>query len=281
MLTGRRCSIYTGRPLPCATFPITVHGGPLRWQASLALSCPGLSWETLVGWAVSRRLPEGEGLEGELAKVRVNLRDRSTLSALRADALDRQRAARGAPELAGRIEQVRRRLRRERPTLRMAQWPGELPPAAGDGVELLPLAWERDGQVVALEHRRAGYRLLDLPPTGGPRPLGPLIPLPPRIPELSVAAEELLEGYLRYWTERDALFDHVLADPTLGLSTRALYDRIGQELSFIGATTVVRGMVRARFGQEQGSAVDLPAIVRGIQATDMDLLDRPGLGVRV
>lgn len=91
----------------------------------------------------------------------------------------------------------------------------------------------------------------------------------------------MLDGYLRYWLERDALFDFVLTDSIEGAPDTSLEERIASELSFIGATTISRAAVRSRRGGTFAAALGRDAIVQGIQATDQDLLDRPSLGVRL
>jgi len=87
----------------------------------------------------------------------------------------------------------------------------------------------------------------------------------------------LLEGYLRYFLERDALFGTVLSDLEVG-GPHSVADEIAAELRAIGALVLSRAEVRGKvLGTSTGTLTERD-IADGIRATDQDLLDRPTWG---
>ncbi len=283
MLTGRRCSVYAVRPGPCTTFPVSVHGGSERWQASLVLSCPGLTLDILAGWTVGAQTSPCQGLENEIEAAQQRSRLPYATRGRANDWIHRRRAERLArrQDPQGSAEKVREALRRETLQVWPQDLPGEIPPAVEDGVDYLPLVWEGPDRVVGIEGDPLGFRFVDLDPSGAREEPSEVFPLPRTILSLTPEARSLLDGYLRYWVERDALFDYVLTDMVADQPSVQLIDRIRRELSFIGATVIARAAVRARRRGEFERRLSFEAMVLGVQATDMDLLDRPSLGVRL
>jgi hypothetical protein len=200
-----------------------------------------------------------------------------------ADAVHRRRAERSAyrrdPE--GKVATVRETLRHEKPLVHPEDLPGEVPPTVEDGVEYLPLVWEGPDRVAGIVGSPLGFRFIELSPSGARGEPSEVLPGPRANPSLTPEASAVLDGYLQYWLERDALFDYVLTEMVADRRPDRLIDRVRSELSFIGATVIARATVRARRRGEFERGLSLEAMVLGVQATDMDLLDRPSLGVRL
>lgn len=283
LLAGRTCSAYRARPLPCSIFPVTVHGGPNRWQASLVLSCPGLSVDPLLVRAPRASPSSYEGIEAEVQSAR----ERAAVPAIRSalDQDDRRRRARlrgyrerGRPLL---VEEVRSSLRSQRIEVRGNDIPGELPPGREEGIQYLPLVWDGPQRVSAIESHPMGIRFRELSPDGQEGPPTDVEPIPRIVPPMTSEAEALLQGYLRYWLERDALFDYLLTVPPEDAEEETWIDTAQRELRLIGATVLTRGLARARRRGDHSRTMSAEAVALGIAATDMDLLDRPSLGVRL
>jgi len=279
-LRNHRCSVHDARPSPCRTFPIDVHVGE-RLQATLVLSCPGLDLSVL------RSAPNGRpglpvrGLEPEIAAVReripADLAARLERSSKRRRRLARslEHEGRWTPEA-----EVRSRLRSHLPLPGASDFDLEEPPSVSDGLEHLPLFFDARPGPVAIARALGGWELLELRAGGGvARTLG-VYPPPGRPPRLTSGAEKLLEGYLRYWLERDLLFGSVLLE-MVESDEGDVGSWIETELRSIGAMTLARASTRARLLGGDDRELGPDDVERGIRATDQDLLDRPTWGERL
>lgn len=279
-LTERRCAVHAARPHPCREFPVSVHLG-VRAQASLVLSCPGID---LAALGVAR--PDGQGeVSPDFHTELESVRGRLDVSAerRRQGAERRRRRVVRRLEAEGRWEpeeDVRACLRLDPPLPGEGDFPVEDPPTAEDGAELLPLFFDGRSGPVALAAGLGGWELRGVAAAGGvSAPLG-VVPPPERPPEISEEATTLLRGYLRYWLERDCLFGWVhlrMLEKTAGTVT----EWTRAELRAIGALTLARADVRARFDGAAVGELSAADILRGIRATDQDLLDRESWGERL
>jgi Fe-S-cluster containining protein len=280
LLSDNRCSAHFARPHPCREFPLTGHVGT-RLQATVVLSCPGVDLSGLNRFSWDSRPEVAGSFPAELAALLERV-DRTTPRRLEASGRRRRRVIRAlaAGSRWEEEEDVRRTLRRKSPGPSDDDFPAADPPSADDGVELLPLFFDDRAAPVALAQGLGGWELLELRPGGGiARSLG-VIPPPDRPPRLLPDALSLLQGYLRYWLERDALFGAVhLRMMEAGDGT--VTEWVDEELRAIGAMVLARADVRAK---ARRGVVDwlTPADLRdGIRATDQDLLDRASWGDRL
>lgn len=276
-LQSSRCSIRRLRPSPCRIFPLTVHLG-FRAQASVVLTCPGVSLEPLTGG----RAPRSGGLESELEAVRTRLQVDG------ADRLDRYReafdgrgSARGFDGPAGEeAETLRSRLHPWVDALDPGTVPaGEIPPRSA-GPERLPLVPSPTARPRALGRQGPRWNLLELSAEGD-LPAARFSSRPPeRALPMTPDADRLWRGYLHYWVERDALLGIVeaAADPTDSADFEA---GLRTALEEIAGEVLDRGGFLARAQGAPPGRLDVPAISLGLRATDMDLLDRPSWGERL
>lgn len=282
LLQESACSIHPVRPGPCAMFPVTVHGGPVGWQASVVLSCPGLTLERLLDGRTPKPPLRSVGLVPELTVAQGRAMLPEFRSAWEQAAKRRRRVLRslGGSEAGWDPEALRAALRGDRWPVDANDLPGELPPAIEEGAEYLPLVWLGSQHVVGIEGHALGFRLIDFQeqgPTGSPSEVFPMIRT---LPAMTDEAQRLLDGYLAYWLERDVLFDQILLRVSeSGEDPGPPRDQLRHELSFIGATVLARAVLCARARGDMGRVLNLSRIEDGIRATDMDLLDRPSLGV--
>jgi Putative zinc- or iron-chelating domain len=280
LLSANRCGAHRARPAPCREFPLTGHVGS-RVQVTAVLSCPGVD----LSWLRGYRGPEGaappRGFDSELTALRGRL-DRS-LPRLLDTTGRRGRRIENALRADGRwvgTDEVRRTLRAGIPAPREEDFPVEDPPEREEGLATLPIFYRPDHGPIALAGRPEGWELLELSPAGGVRrSLGVASP-PDRPPGLSDDAARALEGYLRYWLERDQLFGFVhLA--MLENDGGSVTERVTDELRGIAATTVSRAHVLATLGVGSVDRLSADEVLEGIRATDQDLLDRASWGTRV
>ncbi|HYA70961.1 MAG TPA: YkgJ family cysteine cluster protein [Thermoplasmata archaeon] len=278
LLSRLRCTAHAARPAPCREFPISVHVGT-RLQASLVLSCPGVSLGPLRDFASTIPTPP-LGLEAELASVRERITP--AVERLRTDCTRRRR--RIARQLAQQHrwmedDEVRDRLRGRRLIPTADQYdPGELP-GVEDGLERLPMFFDGRAGPVGLAHRTGGWEALELFPEGGAEPVGAAVP-PDAPPSLDRAAEELLEGYLRYWVARDC-FLAAIHHEMLSLAEGNVLETALAQLQSIGSDVLARASFRTRLRGEAGTRLTAREIELGIRATDLDWLDRPSWGSRL
>jgi Fe-S-cluster containining protein len=279
VLQDRRCTAHRVRPSPCREFPVTTHLGA-RLQATLVLSCPGLDLAPLSGWRPGRRAG-ARGLEDEVAVVRSRV-DRSTPRRMAEATRRRARVARTLRSAGRWVEEdgVREELRRDLPTPGSNDFPVEDPPSAEDGLDALPLFFDGRNGPVALAADLGGWHLLELSSAGGVERTVGVVPPPRARPETAPDATALLEGYLRYWLERDLLFGTTHLE-MLESDTGTVTEWIAAELRAIGATTLARADVRARARYGERRRLTADDVRDGIRATDQDLLDRSSWGDRL
>ncbi len=278
-LRDLRCSVHGARPAPCREFPISVHVGS-RLQATVVLSCPGLSLDPLAGLGGNSPVPASSGLDAELSAVR----DRLTPAAMRRRAESERRGRRIARTLErqGRWvaeEEVRRQLRGRRLLPTVAEFSRTDPPEKEEGLEFLPLYYDGRPGPVALAQGLGGWEALEVRPEGGGLPLAVGVP-PDTLPTLDEGAETVLSGYLRYWLERDAF----LAATHIEMLSRPMGTVVEvalEDLHAIASTVLARGAFRAKLRGEDGTRLARADVERGIRATDQDWLDRPTWGARL
>ena len=279
LLRDRRCTAHAVRPSPCREFPVTTHLGD-RLQATLVLSCPGLDLTPLGGWRPGH-LAHGNGLEAEVAAVRSRI-DPATSRRLSQASRRRARVARTLGSEGRWVEEddVRSELRASPPNPGAEVFPVEDPPAAEDGLDGLPLFFDgRDGPV-ALASDLGGWHLLELSAAGGVERVVGVVPPPTAKPSVTSDAAALLEGYVRYWLERDLLFGttHLaMLESEVGNVT----EWVTAELRSIAATVLARADVRARARYGERRTLTIDDVADGIRATDQDLLDRDSWGDRL
>jgi Fe-S-cluster containining protein len=276
-LRSNRCGVHRARPSPCREFPVTVHVGT-RLQASAVLSCPGVDATRLVGFDPRQAATEPAGFENELEAVRGRISG-ATSRRVEGSARRRQRLRR---ELTGQGRwadeaDVRATLGARLPFPTVDDFPAEDPPSAEDGLERLPLFFDGRAGPVALAQGIGGWEVHELSPEGGFVRAVAVVPPPARLPPLRPDARSLVEGYLRYWLERDAFFGAVhLA--MLESADGTVAEWAAAELRAIGALTITRAEVRAKTRRGDVDALTAADLVDGIRATDQDLLDRESWG---
>jgi Putative zinc- or iron-chelating domain len=278
-LVDRRCTVHAVRPSPCREFPLTAHLG-LRLQATMVLSCPGVDLTGLDGWRPGAPGPI-TGLDGELAALRARV-DRTTARRMGEAARRRARIARRL-ERDGRWleeDEVRSRLRRELPRPGAPEFPVGDPPSADDGLELLPLFFGGLRGPVALASGPGGWQLLELRADGGVERTIAIVPPPTTVPDTTSDGRATLDGYLRYWVERDELFGSVHA-AMLESEEGSVEEWARAELRQIGAVVLARADVRARARLARPRPLTRDDVLDGIRATDQDLLDRETWGDRL
>ncbi|MGI0054049.1 MAG: hypothetical protein ACRECR_07345, partial [Thermoplasmata archaeon] len=146
-------------------------------------------------------------------------------------------------------------------------------------LEELPIFFdERFGRVVArVGPVRGSYELLALRETGGVADRIGAFAVPESPWRLGAGARELLEGYERYLLARD----HFLWSTYLEIESGAegpLEDRLRGNLGEAAAEVLRRAAVRARALGDPAPELGREAVLRGIRATDSELMDRPTLG---
>lgn len=280
LLTDHRCRAHSARPSPCREYPLAGHVGT-RLQAVVVLTCPGIDIASLEGYAGPQNAPAGRGFDLELAALRC----RADASVLRRLEQSRRRRNQILRALARRgrwvdEEDVRRELRGRFPLPIDEGYPGDPPPPTSEGLDLLPLVFDGRNGPIALAGRPEGWELLELQASGGVRARLGVLPPPSRQPDLSRQAERILQGYLRYWLERDQLFGTVHLD-MIEDGEGVVTDRIASEVRRIGVTAVSRAHVLAALLRGNVGELSGPDLIQGIRATDQDLLDRPTWGSRL
>jgi Fe-S-cluster containining protein len=280
LLDGSRCLAHPARPSLCREFPLTAHVG-VRVQATVVLSCPGVDLSPLHGYDGPERETAPRGFDTELAALQARA-DGSVRRLMDAGGRRRRRIER-ALTAGGRWheeEEVRRRLREKIPTPVADDFPVEDPPSRQDGLALLPLFFDGRAGPAALAREAGGWELVELDPAGGVRRSFGVAPPPGRPPALSDDAARTLEGYLRYWLERDLLFGGVhLA--MLEEGEGSVTDHVAAELRWIAAVTLSRAHVLAVLRHGNRDRLSDDDVRDGLRATDQDLLDRATWGTRL
>jgi len=257
-----------------------VHVG-LRLQASLVLSCPGVDLSVLSETTPYPQRAAPRGFESELRsagnRIGPGVARRLVEAGRRRGRLVRalEREGRWVEE-----EEVRAALREDLPSPGPDDFPVGDPPSADYGLERLPLFFDGRPGPVGLASGLGGWEALELRSGGGvERHLG-VVPPPSSPPPLDAGASRLLQGYLRYFLERDLLIASALPR-MLDRPGGTVTEWVEEELREIGAIAVSRAVVRTKLaGRGQGSlaAADLES---GIRATDQDLMDVPTWGDRL
>ncbi|MFZ0891832.1 MAG: YkgJ family cysteine cluster protein [Thermoplasmata archaeon] len=279
LLSSNRCGEHTARPGPCQRFPLDVHLGD-RIQISFVLSCPGITLAPLT----SERLDPGanfppHGLESEVEAVRQWLSEPGFDRHVQ-QARQRRRKIKRFLTKVGVWEEddsVRARLSTAIPFPTAKDFPAESPPAASDGLELLPLYFDDHWGRVALAESVGGWEAITIAEVGGiDKHLG-VFPPPESVPRLTAGARHLLNSYLRYFLKRDFLFGLVhltlLEEPE-----RLVGDAVKDELQRIGADVLTRAVIRGKISGRPTDPLTEGDVEAGIRAADMDLLDRPSWG---
>jgi Fe-S-cluster containining protein len=280
LLRDARCTAHAVRPHPCQEFPVLVHVGS-RLQATLVLSCPGVDLAALERTGpYSARAPP-RGFDTELASVRSRIGPQ--VARRRKEGERRKSRIVRALERTGRWvdeDQARSELS-DRPLGPGAEdFPAPDPPTAEEGLDRLPLYFDARAGPVALAAGLGGWEALELNPSGGvAHHLGQL-PAPTRPPGLDRGAEELLEGYLRYFLARDLLFASLLPR-MLDAAEGTVTEWAAAELRMIGALVISRGVIRAKLRGAPGDRLSRDELAAGIRASDQELLDVPTWGDRL
>jgi Fe-S-cluster containining protein len=279
LLSSARCGAHAVRPGPCRRFPLDVHVGE-RIQVSLVLSCPGLSLDPLTS-AIVESEPSfpPQGLESEVDAVRQWI----ATPGFDQHAQHARRRRRKIKRILTKVgvweeeESVRARLAAALPFPAARDFPAELPPAASDGLELLPLYFDERLGRVALAASIGGWEALAIAEAGGIETHLGVFPPPESVPRLTVGARKLFDSYLGYFLERDILFGTVhlalLEEPE-----RMVGEAVKAELQKIGADVLTRAVIRGKLSGRPTDPLTEAEIEAGIRAVDMDLLDRPSWG---
>jgi Fe-S-cluster containining protein len=280
LLSGDRCRAHAERPSVCREYPLSGHIG-LRVQATLSLTCPGVDLSSLHGYRGPEPSAPPRGLETELAALTSRV-DSGVQRVLETNGR-RQRRIKRILEAEGRWEDdaaVRRRLRDGIPRPVPGDFPAEGPPGRHEGLASLPLFFDGRAGPVALLSQAEGWGVVELDPTGGVRRSWGVTPPPNRAPGLTETAAATLDGYLRYWLERDLLFGVVhlamLEDPEGSVT-----EHVTWELRRIAAVTLSRAHVLAALRGVGGDRLSEEEVRDGLRASDQDLLDRGTWGTRL
>ena len=277
LLAEHRCTAHSARPEPCREYPLTGYVGT-RIQVVAALTCPGIDLTFLDGYRGPETAAPPWGLDAELSSLRAQLS--GNIERRLDESGRRRRRIFRALATTGRWvdeEEVRRQLRGHLPIPADDDFPATDPPSREEGLELLPLVFDRRGGPVAFATRPEGWELIELRSKGGvERSLGVTSP-PDRLPALSEEAVRLLAGYLRYWLERDQLFGVVHLEMAEN-DRDTVTDWVVSELRQIAALTIARASVLAVLSRGGAGSLTGADLQQGIRATDQDLLDRPSWG---
>lgn len=278
LLRQLSCSAHRLRPVPCREYPVTVHVGT-RLQASLVLTCPGVSLGGLRDSGNGRAITPATGFDSELASVRARLGAEAERRLTNTTRRRRRLAAYHSHE--GRWtdeEEAREQLLRRRLVPDASEYRPQSLPSVEEGLELLPMFFDRRSGPVAISDSLGGWDLRLLSEEGGSDTLGVFVP-PTIAPGLSLEGRILLEGYLRYWLLRDAF----LAAVQLSLSDRnepSVEQAALHDLWTIGSDVMARAAVRSKLRGGSGTPLSPEDVGFGIRATDQDWLDRPTWGER-
>ncbi len=256
-----------------------VHIGS-RAQASVCLSCPGISLDHLEDFATSNaRRAEPKGLEQELDRVarefaRFPVQNWLRVHQRQEEALRRRLEREDRWESP---EDLRSRLQEELPFPEADDFPANPPPPKEEGLESLPLFYEEGTGIVALSDHPRGWEVLSIRESGGiGSSLSVLVP-PDRPPRLDASGERLLRGYLGLIVQRDQLLWSAYAE--VGNHEEATLGEVAEEIVREAATQVLtRAVIRAQLRGTSAGVLSREDVARGIRATDSDLLDLPTLG---
>jgi Fe-S-cluster containining protein len=281
-LEGTQCRCRPVRPYPCREFPLAVSL-LYRPQVSVILSCPGVGLDELSRWAGPQPpVVEAEGLQEELEAVRGRLGSALGTARLR-EGFRRYRSARRA--LEGRRRwlppsdlraEVRRRLDLPRS---LASFSEDLPPPESSPEEW-PFFFDPSRGIVAWKPSKRGLECFRLRESRGGLGSAEVVPYPSDVPPLTEDARRLLCGYLAYFLERD-LFLGIVLDRCMRERGSQPIGVARSELRRIATQVLARGVLRRALSSSCRGPLDGKEIGDGIRATDLDLLDRPGVGLRL
>lgn len=278
-LDANQCRIHTARPRTCQRFPINIHLGA-RAQASVILSCPGLSLDPLDRAGMPTPIPgPTRGLDAELAAVAETFRAEPVGQWLRTTARDHEllhrRLSRVQPDSDP--AQVRLTVAEDLPKLSDVDIEGDaLPPIDGD-LSDLPMVFVLGRGRLALGRGPDGWEAVTLRESGGVKErFGPW-ELPTHARALDPGAKARWEGYLRYLLGRDHILDVAYLDvrsaPRVNVpeSVRGL-------LLEAGEMVIGRAWLLASLRGDPPASLGVADIDLGIRATDADIMDVPSLG---
>ncbi|MCI4347521.1 MAG: hypothetical protein L3J97_02740 [Thermoplasmata archaeon] len=254
-----------------------------RVQVAVVLTCPGVDLSALASWG------DGSAV-GNPQKDLASEVDAVVLEIARAEAAGELRSA------TSRRRQVERRL------TRTGQWESEeevrrilrsgarglipseidtgMLPDEDEDLEALPMFFEpAKGRVVWRAHP-AGVEFLTLREAGGIESHLEVLDPPGRPPELLPKARASLVGYLSYLLERDSTIG-VAYDKLLGGAPGLPSDLVARDLRSAAGQVLQMATLRRALISDQRGALTAGDIENGIRATDMDLLDRPSVGLRL
>lgn len=281
-LRSERCRCHDVRPATCGEFPLTVHVSA-RIQVSVVLTCPGVELTAMAGRGTgesSRSL--SSDLRDEVARVEAEIRRAGEEGQLQG-AIRRRRATERRLEQRGLWQpesEVRERLRPQLERYLPSTLPELEPPEEPVLLESMPLFYDPAFGRVAWVPHPAGVEFLSLREEGGiGRHLG-VLALPTQAPEIAGPARRLLIAYLGYVLERDATFgaayDHLLRN-----GSELPEETVASDLAGVAEQVVRLSVLRRALTTDRRGALTVQDVEQGIRATDMDLLDRPTVGLRL
>jgi Fe-S-cluster containining protein len=277
-----RCECHAVRPATCGEFPLTAHVSE-RIQVSVVLSCPGVDLSALVSRAKGAPLgPVSSDLTSEIEYVNREVVHAEATGQLRW-ALRRRR------NVEHRLrrkrswqseEEVRVRLRPQIDRLVPTELSPPDPPEEEDALESLPMFYDAAfGRVVWRPHP-GGMEFFTLYETGGiDRHLG-VLDSPTRSPGLDASGTTLLQGYLSYLLERDATIG-MMYEYLLEAGPASPEQVVADELQLIAGQVIRMACLRRALTSDRRGELSRRDIEDGIRATDMDILDRPTVGLRL
>jgi Fe-S-cluster containining protein len=277
-----RCGCHGVRPATCGEFPLTAHVGE-RIQVSVVLSCPGVDLSALSSWGTGAPLgPVSPDLASEIEFMNREVAHAEATGQLRWAARRRRNVEHRLRRKASwqSEEEVRVRLRPQIDRLVPTELPPPDLPEEEEALASLPMFYDSAYGRVAWRPHPGGMEFFTLRETGGvDRHLG-VLASPTQSPGLDGSGTTMLRGYLAYLLERDATFgtmyDYLLeAEPTR--PELALTD----ELQSIAGQVIRMACLRRALTSDRRGELSSRDIEDGIRATDMDILDRPAVGLRL
>ncbi|MCI4353589.1 MAG: YkgJ family cysteine cluster protein [Thermoplasmata archaeon] len=281
-LQDQRCGCHAARPSTCAEFPLTVHVSE-RVQVAVVLTCPGVDLSGLAHWADGTyRQDLHNSLTSELEAVALEIARAEAGGELRSANAQRRKVERRLAS-TGRWqseEQVRRLLRGRTSILIPSDIDAGAYPDAEDELEALPMFFEPTKGRVAWRAHPAGVEFLTLRESGGIESHLEVLDPPRRPPELLSSAKASLAGYLHYVLERDSTIG-VAYYRLLGGAPGLPSELVAQDLRFVAGQVLRMATLRRALVSGRRGALTASDIENGIRATDMDILDRPTVGLRL
>ena len=281
-LHEERCGCHAARPATCGEFPLTVHVAE-RVQVSIVLTCPGVDLTALMGRGTGVPLgPVSSDFMSEMKFVEREVEQAQATGDLRWASQRRRSVERrlGRVGIWQSEEEVRARLRGTLTDMVPEELLHEEPPPEEEPLESLPMFHDPALGRVAWRPHTGGVEFLSLRESGGIAQHLGVFASPTRSPGLDAPSRSLLLGYLRYVLERDATigaaYDHLLeADPALPEEV------VAEDLTLIANQVVRLAVLRRALTSDRRGELTVKDLENGIRATDMDILDRPTVGLRL